>query len=121
MLWYIGQLSNQAGSYKISQFSVQIKTGLAMLLYSKVSKMTSYCLKAADIGKITNLVSNDLSVIEWRSCYLMQLFSFPFAIIGTSIILYSQIGWPSLIGILLMIISIPISVKVSQRNGRLVS
>jgi ABC-type multidrug transport system fused ATPase/permease subunit len=37
-------------------------------------------------------------------------------IIGVGVILYIRIGWPSLIGILIVLISVPVCVKVGDRN-----
>ena len=41
----------------------KIKSVLAMLLYGKVSSLTSYVIKSSQLGKITNLLASDLGVI----------------------------------------------------------
>ena len=63
LCWYFFQLGNQSGCLLIYILSSHIKSSLSMLLYSKVSKLTSSVLNSSEIGKITNLLSNDLSAI----------------------------------------------------------
>lgn len=49
-----------------SQTGFQLKAAFSMLLYAKASRMTSYVMKTSELGKITNLIANDLEVIELR-------------------------------------------------------
>ena len=41
---------------------------------------------------------------------------FPDDVIGVGVILYIRIGWPSLIGILIVVISVPVCIKISNKN-----
>ena len=89
-----------------------------MLLFAKLSKMTSYVLNSSEqISKIINLIANDLTVLEARAPIILHTTMFPMMIIGVTIILYIRIGWPSLIGILIIIISIPVMLLISAKNG----
>jgi hypothetical protein len=63
VLWYLSQLFRQAGTIVTHLVVCQVKSGLAMLLYAKVSTLTAYSIKSSSIGKITNLLSNDLAAI----------------------------------------------------------
>ena len=63
VLWYLSQLMKQSGCVVTYIMASQIKGAMAMLLYAKISKTTSYVIKSSETGKITNLLSNDLSII----------------------------------------------------------
>lgn len=97
--------------------ATNIKAGLAMLLYAKISKVTSYVIKSSELGKITNLLSNDLGVIEQRLITIMMSISFPFMLTGITIILIIRIGWVGILGVILVLLIIPISKKISEKNG----
>jgi len=47
ILQYLGQLSKQNCGDIISSVTSQVKTGLGMLLYAKVSNLSSYTIKNA--------------------------------------------------------------------------
>lgn len=63
VIWYLSQLFKQTATIDTQLLLYKLKAGLAMLLYGKVSTLTSYSLKASHSGKISNLLSNDLAAI----------------------------------------------------------
>lgn len=63
IIWFFLQsLKQQAVVYSYI-LAARIKSGLLMLLYGKVSALTSYMMKSAQLGKITNLLSSDFTVL----------------------------------------------------------
>ena len=69
------------------------------------------------MGKITNLLSSDVGVIEWRMMALIQAFSFPVYAIGTLVILVIRLGWPGLICMLINFLFFPLIGWISSING----
>ena len=120
LCWYMSQLFKQTADYLSYLLSSHLKAGFAMLLYTKISKITSYVVKSSELGKITNLISNDLSVIEMRLHSLLVSAVFPAAIVGITILLVIRIGWISIIGIIIMLIEVPIANRISKKNGEIV-
>lgn len=43
--------------------------------------------------------------------------SFPLMLTGITIILITRIGWVGILGVVLVLLIIPISKKISQKNG----
>ena len=84
-----------------------------MILYAKISKQTTFILNPNEVSKITNLIANDLAVIESRVPTLLNAFAFPFMVVGITIILFVRIGWPCLIGVALNLLIIPLTRKIS--------
>jgi hypothetical protein len=62
-IWYTNQLVKQTGFVRSYILASRIKSALAMLLYAKISSLTSYVIKSSQLGKITNLLASDLGVI----------------------------------------------------------
>lgn len=69
------------------------------------------------MGKITNLLSNDLGVIEQRMITIMMSTSFPVMLVGITVILVVRIGWVGIVGIVIVLLIVPISKKISEKNG----
>jgi hypothetical protein len=113
LLWYLSQLFKHLSLLSTCLLGERIKSGLAMLLYTKVTKLTAYTLNSSKFGKINNLIANNLTVIEQKTSVILNATSAPFMLLGITIILYVRIGWPSLIGMLFIVIMIPIIRKIS--------
>ena len=91
-----------------------------MLLYIKTSKLTSYVIRSEDIGKITNLLASDFGVLEQRGFYILYTATYPLTFIGNVTVLILRIGWPALIGTIIMIITVIFVAQYSRNTGDLV-
>lgn len=116
-VFYLSQLFKQKGAVYTYFLVSKLKAALAMLLYAKVSKLTSCVMRSSDAGKLTNLLANDLGVLEQRVVMLTFASVFPVQLIGLTIILITRIGWGAVVGILVIVAIVPLSVKVSKKNG----
>jgi ATP-binding cassette, subfamily C (CFTR/MRP), member 4 len=95
----------------------RLKSGLSMLLYAKVARMTSFSLKSAQMGKVTNLISNDLGNFVLQISNMAVIPPIPLMLIGSAIVLVLRIGWAGLLGVLVIVMMIPLSNIISQWNG----
>jgi ABC-type multidrug transport system fused ATPase/permease subunit len=120
LLWYFSQLMKQSGCVVTYILASKIKASLALLLYAKVSKMTSYVIKSTEIGKITNLIATDLGVIELRLVTVMMATAYPLFLCGITILLITRIGWAAVVGIVIILLFIPITNMISKRNGDII-
>jgi len=100
--------------------SSKIKAALATLLYAKISKMTNYVIKTSELGKITNLLASDFGVIEQRLGLFISALTFPITMIGCTILLIIRLGWPGVLGIVMVALVIPISNAISKNNGSII-
>jgi len=98
----------------------RIKAALIILLYGKISKLTAYIIKSSELGKITNLLSSDLGVIEFKFAAFLNGLNFPITLIGVTIILVLRLGWPGVIGVLIVLLVVPIAFVISKKNGALI-
>lgn len=98
----------------------RIKSALAILLYAKISSLTSYVIKSSQLGKITNLLASDLGVIEMRLAIFLSAFNFPVFAIGATVLLILRLGWPGVLGLIMVILTVPLSNCISKQNGFLI-
>lgn len=122
VLWYLSQLFKELALNRSYLMATRIKSGLAMLLYAKLSKMTSFVLNSSEqISKITNLIANDLCVLEARAPILINALAFPFLIICVTIVLILRVGLPALAGLGVILIFIPIMMCISNKNREILT
>ncbi|KAL4454635.1 hypothetical protein ABPG74_021840 [Tetrahymena malaccensis] len=97
----------------------QIRAMFVKSLYIKVSSLSANTIKNANIGKLINLISGDLSCIESMSYVIMCFTIIPFCLIFVAIILYQRFDWYGLLGLLLMICFIPLQILVANISSKL--
>jgi len=93
---------------------------LVMLLYAKISKLTSHAIKSLETGKIINLLSSDLGVLEQRLPQFLNFLTFPIVIIGCTTLLALRLGWPGFVGIAIVLLMAPISNFLSKHNCKII-
>jgi ATP-binding cassette subfamily C (CFTR/MRP) protein 4 len=118
---YFSQLIKQSSYLKSYILASRIKSSLAMLLYARISSLTSYVIKNSQLGKITNLLASDFGIIEMRIVTFLASFAYPVYAVGTTTLLVTRLGWPGVVALLLVILTLPLSNCVSKRNGAIVS
>jgi len=74
-------------------------------------------VKASELGKVTNMLSNDFNLIELKMPIGFAASIFPFGIIGAAIVLGFRLGWPAIIGISIPLLTFPLLAYVGKKNG----
>ena len=69
------------------------------------------------MGTITNLLANDLGVIEIRLTSFLVSVASPILLVGMTILLVTRIGWVAIVGIAVLLLLIPLSFLISKKNG----
>lgn len=88
-------------------------------MFIKLTKLSQHTAKSQELGKITNILSNDFNLIELKGPILFQALIVPFLVIGVIVILVIRLGWPGIIGPLVALIMIPIQFYVGKINSDL--
>jgi hypothetical protein len=118
VFWYFSQLFKELATNTANLLSIKIKSALAMLLYAKLSKLTSYVVNNSEHRyKLPNLLSNVLTLIEQRTATIIQVSVFPAMVIGITIILYMRIGWPCFVGLAIILLVVPIVVSIAGKKS----
>ncbi|KAL4456646.1 hypothetical protein ABPG74_000753 [Tetrahymena malaccensis] len=91
------------------------------VLYKKVSSLSAFSVKEANVGKLINLISNDLQTLEQRFNAIFLLLSVPLPLVASTSYLYIKYGFSGLLGFGLLIVAYPILLLLSKLNQKFFS
>lgn len=97
--------------YIMLEFQTKFRLMLINLLYLKVMKLNSYFVQKANIGKIINIIANDMNIIEFKIAHLVQIVVCPITSILSIYLLWRHLG-----PICLLIIPILIVIYFIQKT-----
>lgn len=87
-----------------------------MDLSNQALKLSSTGLGDTAPGKIVNLVANDVNKFEEVSYYLNHVWTAPSSAFIIAFILYKEIGWPGVIGMIIVLTVAPIQSKCAFKK-----
>jgi len=86
----------------------QSRVAITVAVYNKSLRLTNVERQSMTLGGLVNLMQIDATKIEMFIPQIHVLWDGIFQIVGYMTILYTLIGWPSMIGLALMILASPI-------------
>ncbi|CAD8082317.1 unnamed protein product [Paramecium sonneborni] len=117
VLSLIALMSKHFQQYIISNAATKMRMILINLIYDRIIELHSSQIAHLNIGKIMNLVSSDLNVIEYQLAYIYQVTVIPGSLLLTSIILWLRFDGPiGLIAILFCGILYPLQIIIQKVN-----
>lgn len=119
-VWLIGQVFRYNAYYCNPIISSRMRAGLILLLFAKVSKLTSFVASSAEVGKVINLLSSDFNSIENKLPFLMAGSMFPLALIGGTIIICLRMGWAGIFTLVVPLIAFPIALFITKKTKDLI-
>ena len=100
---------------------LRIRASLTAMIFSKAMRLSNEGRATKSTGDIVNYMSVDTQRLQDLTQFGQMLWSAPFQIILCMISLYELIGFPMLAGIAVMILSVPINGKSSDRKASFLS
>lgn len=94
-----------------SHIAIKLKVGICCLIYEKVLKMTKSTSVDGFNGRAINLMANDTAKIEAALIFSFNLIRGPLHAIVLGYFIYREIGISGVIGVALMLTSIPFQSK----------
>ncbi|GIQ88328.1 hypothetical protein KIPB_010554, partial [Kipferlia bialata] len=88
--------------------------GTSALLYSKIGTLSEYTLQAASIGKVVNLLFSDASRYKSVSTNIHLVWSLPFQITVSMVMLTSSFGPMALVGLVIMALAVPLQSALTR-------
>lgn len=86
-------------------------------MFKKIYKLTQFTVNRGEVGKMTNMISNDFNLIEMKAPYLFGLLSLPFAYFGFIIVIYFRIGVEGLLFIAIPLLAVPFQILIGHYCG----
>ncbi|EAR97172.2 ABC transporter family protein (macronuclear) [Tetrahymena thermophila SB210] len=114
--FYISVVHHSVRPY--SAFFLQFKATFNRALFLKTSSLSSFSIKEANIGKLVNLVSNDLNLLEVKGFFIITLLILPAPIIAVALILYYRFDGFAVIGLVVMIGYIPFQLLIAKISSK---
>lgn len=82
-----------------------------------MSTLNAYTIKIADEGKILNIITGDISGLEFNLIMMFQSSVIPFALIYDSGIMWYRFNGPiGMLALLISLITLPIQMLIQKRN-----
>ncbi|EAR93277.2 ABC transporter C family protein (macronuclear) [Tetrahymena thermophila SB210] len=98
--------------------NTELRGAFAFTIYKKINNLSAYEIKKANLGKVINLVSSDLNIIEAKFIYLFQLAASPYTLGVACIILSFRLGPLGMLSILFLILTFPIQRWIGKMASR---
>lgn len=91
--------SGQHNWFLLCKASNHLKLTLLSIIYNKIYKLSYSSLHNANQGKLFNIISGDMNILENKVSYLLAVAMAPYTIILSSILLYIRFGALSFVAI----------------------
>jgi len=96
-----------------TRLPLHLKGALVSLIYSKIGRLSTYSLNKISLGKIVNIVANDLNMFERTGIFFPNIVTGIIGLIAGTALLWIFFGPVCLIGIGYILISFPIQRLIS--------
>ena len=88
------------------------------MIFQKITGLSQNIVNCQEIGKITNMLSNDFNTIENKVNFLMLTVSLPIKLIGIGAILFYRLGWITVILFILIGLTILFQVFLGKQVAK---
>ncbi|KAK9088503.1 hypothetical protein Scep_027585 [Stephania cephalantha] len=115
----VGVLSEAQYFQNVMRIGFRLRATLVAAVFRKSLRLTHEGRKQFPSGKITNLMTTDAETLQLVCQQLHNLWSAPFRIVISMVLLYSELGVASLLGSLLLVLMFPIQTYVISKMQKL--
>ena len=106
-LWAIGLILcilssfyfNAHAFYNSQRAGLYLKSGIILMLYKKINKVSSWSLQKLSFGKVVNLAANDVNLLDSSIYFIPNLFLAPISFVGAGLLLWDFFGASCLVGL----------------------
>lgn len=102
-----GVLSEAQYFQNVWRVGFRLRSTLVAAIFRKSLRLTHEARKNFPSGKITNMITTDANALQQISQQLHGLWSAPFRIVMSMVLLYDQLGVASLLGSLILVLMVP--------------
>ncbi|KAG8235221.1 hypothetical protein J437_LFUL015913 [Ladona fulva] len=101
----------------ILHLGMKVRVACCSLIYRKALRLSKSSLGKTTVGQIVNLMSNDVSRFDFIMIFAHYLWMAPLQSLIITYILYTKLGLSALIGVLVMILTIPLQSWLGKRTA----
>lgn len=116
-LYYAGAIVgvNALSALVINQFFIggfhngmKVRVAVCSIIYRKSLRLSQTALGETAIGKVVNLLSNDVNRFDIVSMFIHSMWTAPLMSLVVGYLLFIEVGWAGMIGISIVFIVVPI-------------
>ncbi|KAL5577348.1 hypothetical protein UlMin_019047 [Ulmus minor] len=115
----LGVLCESQYFQNVMRVGFRLRSTLVAAIFRKSLRLTHESRKNFPTGKITNMITTDANALQQICQQLHGLWSAPFRITMSMVLLYQQLGVASLLGSLLLVLMLPIQTVVLTKMRKL--
>ncbi|KAF3609944.1 hypothetical protein DY000_02047561 [Brassica cretica] len=115
----LGVLCEAQYFQNVMRVGYRLRSALIAAVFRKSLRLTNEGRKKFQTGKITNLMTTDAESLQQICQSLHTMWSAPFRIIVSLVLLYQQLGVASLIGALFLVLMFPIQTVIISKTQKL--
>ncbi|WZZ03807.1 hypothetical protein YC2023_089728 [Brassica napus] len=119
LLRTLGVLCEAQYYQNVWRVGFRLRSTLVAAIFHKSLRLTHEARKNFASGKVTNMITTDANALQQISQQLHGLWSAPFRIIVSMILLYQQLGVASLFGSLILFLLIPLQTLIISKMRKL--
>lgn len=97
--------------FSLFHIAMKVRVATCSLIYRKSLRLSSQALGTTTVGKLVNLLSNDVNRFDAAIIHMQTLFLFPIWISFLLYIIYAYVGPVACLGIATFVVYIPIQRK----------
>ncbi|KAI2473971.1 ATP-binding cassette sub-family C member 4 isoform X2 [Diabrotica virgifera virgifera] len=97
---------------------MRVRTSVCALIYRKAIKLSTTALGKSSVGKIVNLLSNDVSRFDSASMLLHQMWVGPVSAIIIMYIIFQDIGWSGATGVVTIVTIMPMQAYIGKLSAK---
>jgi ATP-binding cassette subfamily C (CFTR/MRP) protein 4 len=121
LLYFMAAVFRHNAYYQATLLSAKVRSSFVFLLYERVTKLSQFMVKSADMGKLVNLLASDFNTMDEKLLFLTMAFGLPFLLLGVAIVLVIRLGWLGLFCIFTPIVFTLIPMVIGKINGRILT
>ncbi|KAI3740119.1 hypothetical protein L2E82_30538 [Cichorium intybus] len=115
----LGVLCEAQYFQNVARTGFRIRSILVAAVFRKSLRLTQEARKNFPSGKITNMITTDANALQQICNQLHGLWSAPFRIVLSMILLYQQLGIASLVACMLLILMFPVQTMIVSKMRKL--
>lgn len=111
---------NALSAIVINQFFIggfhngmKVRVAVCSIIYRKALRLSQTALGETALGKVVNLLSNDVGRFDLVSMFIHSMWSAPLMAIIVGYLLWIESGWAGMIGILVVFVVVPLQCMCS--------
>ena len=97
----------------------QLRSAVTTAVFDKSLRLSASARQQRTLGEMVNLMQIDATKLEMFLLQFHVLWDGPVQVAGYIVILFAYIGWPTFIGVVIMVLSLPIQIKIMKATQRI--